>query len=75
MLELDVDMSTVPGAGRGLFSLVDRPIGSRLVEYLGEVLSGDENNRRYPKDTVGLFEGLRLRVFGFCPFSWRGFCR
>jgi len=55
MLELDVDMSTVPGAGRGLFSLVDRPKGARLVEYLGEVLSSDENNQRYPKDTVGVY--------------------
>jgi hypothetical protein len=48
-------MSTVPGAGRGLFSLVDRPRGSRLVDYLGEVISGDENNRRYPKNTVGVY--------------------
>ena len=35
--------------------MVDRARGSRLVEYFGEVISGDENNKRYPKDTVGIY--------------------
>ena len=52
-LKLDVDTSTIPGAG--LFSLISRPTGSRLVEYFGEVLDAKENERRYPKDTLGIY--------------------
>jgi hypothetical protein len=63
VLKLDVDTSTIPGAGRGLFSLISRPAGSRLVEYFGEVLDAAENNRRYPKDTLGVY---CLEVFSDC---------
>ena len=49
LLGLDVDTSTIPGAGRGLFSLVARSVGSPLVEYFGEVLPVAEIERRYPR--------------------------
>ena len=39
-LRLDVAPSTIPDAGRGLFTLFGRVKGDHLIEYLGEVLSG-----------------------------------
>jgi hypothetical protein len=54
-LGLDVDTSTIPGAGRGLFSLISRSKGDHLVDYAGDVISGDECDRRYPKDTLGAY--------------------
>ena len=50
-----MDTSTVPGAGRGLFSLVARSVGEHLVDYTGEIISAAECEKRYPKDTVGVY--------------------
>src|SRR5438270_237741 len=35
-LKLDISPSKIPGAGRGLFTLVDRAVGDHLVDYVGE---------------------------------------
>jgi len=56
ILQLDVVPSSIPGAGRGLFSLVPRSKGDRLVEYLGEVISAHDVEKRYPK-------GVRRSLF------------
>ena len=50
-----MDNSTIPGAGRGLFSLVARPVGFPLVDYMGELISAEETERRYPKNTSGTY--------------------
>ncbi|KAH9257253.1 hypothetical protein BASA81_004410 [Batrachochytrium salamandrivorans] len=45
--------SSIPGAGEGLFALVDIPPGQRFIEYYGEVLSFKQaklvRNRNYMK--------------------------
>ena len=55
MLGLDVDESSIPDAGLGLFSLVARPKGFHLVDYLGEVVSKSQIEKRYPKNTLGAY--------------------
>ena len=55
VLKLDVDTSTIPGAGRGLFSLVARPVGFPLVDYMGELISAEETERRYPLNSSGTY--------------------
>jgi len=55
ILHLDVVPSSIPGAGRGLFSLVPRSKGDHLVEYLGELISAQDVERRYPKGDVGIY--------------------
>ena len=61
---MDVALSSIPDAGRGLFTLVARSKGSRLVEYMGEVLPAKEIERRYPKGDVGVYcLGLSLSLF------------
>jgi len=52
---MDVDESTIPEAGLGLFSLVARPIGFHLVDYLGEIVSNTVIEQRYPKKTLGAY--------------------
>ena len=47
--------STIPDAGFGLFSLVARPKGFHLVDYLGEVVSNTVIEQRYPKKTLGAY--------------------
>ena len=54
-LGLDVAPSEIPGAGRGLFSLTARSKGNHIIEYMGELISGDETERRYPKGDVGVY--------------------
>ena len=36
--------------GKGVFALVDIPKGERIIEYVGEVISWDEAQRRHPHD-------------------------
>lgn len=36
--------------GKGVFALVDIPRGERIIEYVGEVISWDEAQRRHPHD-------------------------
>jgi len=36
--------------GKGVFALVDIPRGARIIEYVGEVISWDEAQRRHPHD-------------------------
>ena len=53
-LKLDVKTSTIPDAGLGLFSLVSRPVGFNLVEYMGELLSAEETDEGTPKIHLAL---------------------
>ena len=55
VLGLDVDESTIADAGLGLFSLVARPKGFHLVDYLGEIVSKSQIEKRYPKNTLGAY--------------------
>lgn len=36
--------------GKGVFATADIPRGSRIIEYLGEIVSWDEAQRRHPHD-------------------------
>ena len=57
---LDVTDSTIPGAGRGLFTIIDRAKGAHLVDYFGELLARDVVEVRYPGNNVGTFSRLTL---------------
>src|SRR5947209_1190080 len=58
-LKLDIRPSKIPGAGRGLFTLVDRAVGDHLVDYVGELIDAAESERRYPGTALGPY-ALRL---------------
>lgn len=50
---LQVKPSTIAGAGDGLFTTVARKREEKIVEYTGEVLSGEEADARYgPQATM-----------------------
>ncbi len=36
--------------GKGVFALVDIPRGTRIIEYVGEIISWDEAQERHPHD-------------------------
>ena len=36
--------------GQGVFALVDIPKGERIIEYVGEIISWNEAQRRHPHD-------------------------
>ena len=36
--------------GKGVFAVVDIPAGERIIEYVGEVISWEEAQRRHPHD-------------------------
>ena len=36
--------------GKGVFALVDIPKGERIIEYVGEIISWNEAQRRHPHD-------------------------
>ncbi|MBL7882939.1 MAG: SET domain-containing protein [Bacteroidia bacterium] len=50
---LEVKRSTIPGAGKGLFTKRDIKKGERIVEYLGEIITEAELDRRAEKDIYG----------------------
>jgi hypothetical protein len=50
---LRIARSTLPGAGRGLFTRRGIRRGERVVEYLGEIISSAECNRRAQQDRIG----------------------
>jgi SET domain-containing protein len=51
--DLIVKKSTLPGAGKGLFTKRDIKKGERFVEYLGEVITEAELDRRAENDIYG----------------------
>jgi SET domain-containing protein len=51
--DLIVKKSKIPGAGKGLFTKRDIKKGERIVEYLGEIVTEAELNRRADKDIYG----------------------
>ena len=48
-----VKKSILPGAGKGLFTKKDIKKGERVVEYLGEIVTEAELDRRAEKDIYG----------------------
>ena len=62
-LNLDVDTSSIPGAGRGLFSLTSRLVGDHLVDYFGEVLDAATIEERYPINVTGIYALMLSRSF------------
>lgn len=51
--DLEVKESQIPGAGKGLFTKRDIKKGERIVEYLGEIITEAECDRRAEKDEYG----------------------
>ena len=50
---LKVRKSKIPGAGKGLYTLKDIKKGERVVEYLGEIITDAECDKRAEKDEYG----------------------
>lgn len=53
MEDLIVKKSTLPRAGKGLFTKREIKKGERIVEYLGEVITDAECDKRAEKDIYG----------------------
>ena len=51
--DLLVKKSTLPNAGKGLFSKRDIKKGERIVEYVGEIITEKELDRRAENDIYG----------------------
>ncbi|MBN8696298.1 MAG: SET domain-containing protein [Bacteroidetes bacterium] len=51
--DLVVKKSTLPGAGKGLFTKRDIKKGERIIEYLGEIITEKELDKRAEKDIYG----------------------
>ncbi len=49
----EVRKSSIPGAGKGLFTKVDLKKGERIIEYLGEIITEAELDKRAEKDIFG----------------------
>ena len=48
-----VKKSQIPGAGKGLYTLRDIKKGERIVEYLGEIITDAECDKRADQDKYG----------------------
>ena len=53
MSKLVVKKSTIPGSGKGLFTKRDIKKGERIIEYLGEIITEAECNRRAENNFSG----------------------
>ena len=51
--DLEVKKSKLPNSGKGLFTKRDIKKGERIVEYLGEIITEKELDRRAEKDIYG----------------------
>ncbi|MGB3948293.1 MAG: SET domain-containing protein [Bacteroidia bacterium] len=51
--DLEVRKSTIPNAGKGLYTKRDIKKGERIVEYLGEIITWKECDIRAEKDEGG----------------------
>jgi len=51
--DLVVKKSSIPGAGKGLFTKRDIKKGERIVEYIGEIITEKELDKRAEKDIYG----------------------
>ena len=49
----EVRPSQIPGAGKGLYTKKDIKKGERVVEYLGEIITDAECDKRAEKDQYG----------------------
>lgn len=52
-INVEVKESTIPGAGKGLFAKCDFKKGDLIVEYLGEIITEKELDRRAENDEYG----------------------
>lgn len=52
-IKLKIKKSLLPNAGKGLFTQKDIKKGERVVEYLGEIVSEKELDKRAEKDIFG----------------------
>jgi len=50
ILHLEVKKSTLRNAGCGLFTTVDIKSGDKIVEYIGETLTVNQKEKRYPNN-------------------------
>jgi len=51
--DFEVKRSKIPKAGKGLFTKRDIKKGERVIEYLGEIITDKECERRAEKDQFG----------------------
>ena len=51
--DLVIKKSTIPNSGKGLFTKCDIKKGERIVEYLGEIISWNECDKRAERDEFG----------------------
>jgi SET domain-containing protein len=49
----EVKKSQIPGAGKGLYTKVDFKKGERIIEYIGEIITEAELDRRAERDIFG----------------------
>ena len=63
-LGLEIKTSSIPGAGFGLFALVDIPKGAQIAEYFGELLTRDQIDERYGGDLGIAPYAVKLRARG-----------
>jgi SET domain-containing protein len=49
----EVKKSQIPGAGKGLYTKVDFKKGERIIEYLGEIITEAELDKRAENDIFG----------------------
>jgi len=49
----EVKKSNIPGSGKGLFAKVDFKKGERIIEYLGEIITEAELDKRAENDIYG----------------------
>lgn len=52
---LIVKTSTIPGAGKGLFTTIARAKNANIIEYTGEHLDRNALNQRYPGDRLAVY--------------------
>jgi len=54
-MALKVKTSQLPNSGKGLFTTTPIKKGTRIIEYLGEIIDWKEYERRVELDEDGLF--------------------
>ncbi len=66
-MALIVKKSTLPNAGKGLFTSTPIKKGTRVIEYLGEIIDWKEYERRVEKDEDGYLFFINKKT---CIDAW-----
>ena len=66
-MALTIKTSTLPKAGKGLFTTTPIKKGIRVIEYLGEIIDWKEYERRVEKDEDGYLFFVNKKV---CIDAW-----